>query len=565
MAVLIDPVPNARLQTGLAKPSDRLMLPAEFPMIRVTMILPGLFAAALLCQCGPPRAPQCGRVPATSRVPAPTLLAAARQSWAVLANPASRAAWPAAQSSYNAAITKLFDQLRCGPGDWQTRAAAQGTRIAPPDETTFDVAVFDALFPASLVGTGILDQRMTTAGLGLPLVGWKKTAPLGRARPPFTLPTGQPYLVTATLDFNRPGPPVWQLTKRWIAEETPVAETRHPLAADWSAPNAFFWKMSELDNLKLQNVLLPARFTEETGIYFLEPYDPGRIPLVLVHGLVASPDAFKETVNALIPHSWFRQHYQIWLYNYPTGNPWQFSASRFRANMREACAYARAKGAPRNLAQMVVVGHSMGGLITHASVTDPGNTLYAASFSKPPDQLRTTEAGRRLIQETLLYQPLRDPKRVIFLATPHRGSPMADQQLAVWFSRLIRLPKTLTIGLLDNAVLAVTELVKDNPARTPFSTSIGTLSPANETTRALATLPLPPKIQFHSIIGDLGRGNSPLSNDGVVPYWSSHITPVASEKIVPTWHSVQDHPETNAEIARILLLHLGKDAGPMRQ
>ena len=79
--------------------------------------------------------------------------------------------------------------------------------------------------------------------------------------------------------------------------------------------------MCELDDLKIQNVILPDRYMEETGIYFVQPYDPDKIPLVFVHGLVSSPDAFKNMINELAPEPWFRQNYQIWLYNYPTGNP----------------------------------------------------------------------------------------------------------------------------------------------------------------------------------------------------------------------------------------------------
>jgi hypothetical protein len=37
----------------------------------------------------------------------------------------------------------------------------------------------------------------------------------------------------------------------------------------------------------------------------------------------------------------------------------------------------------------------------------------------------------------------------------------------------------------------------------------------------------------HSIIGDRGKGDTPNSSDGVVPYWSSHLATAKSEKIVP--------------------------------
>lgn len=495
-----------------------------------------------------------------SRAPAPPLLAEARHAWKLLANPSRKADWPAATESYNAAVAKLFDQLRCGPGDWRGRAAQLATTIAPADAVHLDPAALDALFPASLVSTKALSQRMTVAGIGVPLVGWKKTAPVGRPRPPYTLPTGLPYLATTTLDFNQPGSPTWHFNLRWLTPDAQVGRLRQPMAADWSAPNAFFWHMSDLDNLALKNVLLPDRMSEETGLYFLQAYDPEKIPLVLVHGLVSSPAAFKETINSLIPEPWFLKNYQIWLYSYPTGNPWPFSAARFRENMRQACAFARSKGHSRNLDRMVVVGHSMGGVITHASLVEPGTAFYDAQFKRPPEQLHGSPAGLKLLRESLLYQPLKEPKRVVFLATPHRGSPAADFRLAVWFSRLIRLPKTLTVELLDNTLNAVGDIVQGDAPDSLFATSIGTLSPANKATRVLNTLPLPGTITFHSVVGDRGRGNTPDSSDGIVPYWSSHVAPVASEIVVPSGHSVQDNPATNAELKRILLEHVGGKA-----
>lgn len=527
------------------------------PMPRSPIVtLAGLLAAALLCHCGAPQPPQCHRVPSASRVPSPTLLAEARTAWKTLANPSRKRDWPAATATYNAAVAKLFDQLRCGNGDWQTRAQALGTRIQAPDKSHLDPAKLDSLFPASLIRPQTISDRKITGGIGVPLVGWKKTAPVGQRREPYTLPTGLPYLITTSLDFSRPGPPAWQMHKRWLVEETAVDSTTHTLAADWSAPNEFFWAMSELDNLTIENVLLPDRFSEETGFYFLQPYDPDKIPVILVHGLVSSPDAFRHTINSLVPEPWFRKNYQIWLYNYPTGNPWSYSAGRFRQLTRELCAYARTKGHSRKLEQMVIIGHSMGGLITHASVTDPGTAFYDEFFNKPIETLPLSEPSREFIRETFLYKPLQEPKRVIFLATPHRGSPMAEFRFALWISRLIRLPKTLTIELLDDTLTTVGGLTKTGAGENSFGTSIGTLSPANRSTVTLGKLPLPKGIVFHSIIGDRGRGGTPNSSDGVVPYWSSHIEPVATETIVPASHSVQNHPATNAEIKWILLHHL---------
>lgn len=512
--------------------------------------------AALLCHCGAPQPPQCHRVPMASRAPYATLLAQARHEWSLLANPGRRSEWPASQTRYNDAVAKLFDQLRCGPDGWDTRAAAIGTRIGEASEDDVDPRHIDVLFPANLVNGKVVREHKTTDGVGVPLVGWKKTSPVGMKRDPYLLPNGLPYQVSATLDFSKPGPPAWHFVKRWKNDETQIGGTTHTLAADWTAANRFYWHMCDLDNLKIQNVLLPDRFTEETGIYFVTPYDPDKIPVVFVHGLVSSPDAFKNMINELAPEPWFRKNYQIWLYNYPTGNPWIYSSMMFREKMREAIAYARTKGPDTNLNRMVLVAHSMGGLISRSSVTDPGNVMYDGLFKKPLDQVQVKEETRRMIRDGFYYKPLKEPKRVVFLAVPHRGSPMASMQLSAWISKLIRLPKTVTIELLDTTFLAMSDVVQGADPSKRIPTSINSLSPTAPTTVALNKLPLPKGVTFRSVIGDRGKGDTPNSSDGVVPYWSSHVTPVTSEKIVPSNHSVPDNPEAAEELKGILKLHL---------
>ncbi len=525
-------------------------------MSSVPRRLAPILLVALLCQCGAPQPPPCRQVPRASRAPAASLIAQARQHWSILGNPSRKAEWASARAGYNTAVARLFDQLHCGQDGWDARAAALGTRIATPGPLDTNLENLDALFPATLVNGKVVRTHRTTDGVGVPLVGWKKTSPVGMKRERFLLPNGLPYNVTATLGFDGAGPPVWHFCKRWLHEDLKIGATTHTLAADWTAPNAFYWKMCDLDDLKIQNVILPERYMQETGVYFIQPYDPAKIPLVFVHGLVSSPDAFKNMINELAPEPWFRENYQIWLYNYPTGNPWIFSGMKFREEMRAACSYARSKGDDRNLNRMVVVAHSMGGLITRSSITDPKTTMYEGIFKKPIGQLKVSAETHSFIRDTTLYQPLSEPKRVVFLAVPHRGSPMANLRISTWISRLIRLPKTLTVGLLDTTLHAMGDVIQGEDPSAQLPTSINSLSPNSKANRALDKLPLPGRITFHSIIGDRSKGDTPNSSDGVVPYWSSHVTPVASELIVPSNHSVPDNAEAARELKRILKLHL---------
>ena len=80
-------------------------------------------------------------------------------------------------------------------------------------------------------------------------------------------------------------------------------------------------------------------------------------------------------------------------------------------------------------------------------------------------------------------------------------------------------------------------------------TSLFSIAP-NPLLNGLADLPI--KVPFHSIIGHLGPVEEPHSTDGLVEYYSAHLEGAESEKIVPAGHYLMDHPETVAEIKRIL-------------
>ena len=86
--------------------------------------------------------------------------------------------------------------------------------------------------------------------------------------------------------------------------------------------------------------------------------------------------------------------------------------------------------------------------------------------------------------------------------------------------------------------------------------SIDTLSPNDPFVKIMNVLPLAKGVPYHSIIGDRGRGDTPNSSDGVVPYWSSHLGGAKSEKIVRSDHGADQNPEGIAEVVRILKEHI---------
>ena len=203
---------------------------------------------------------------------------------------------------------------------------------------------------------------------------------------------------------------------------------------------------------------------------------------------------------------------------------------------------------------IVLVGHSMGGLLARLMVTDAGDRIWTRTFGKSPAATPLKGPSRKLLEDALIFHCRKEVSRVIFICAPHHGSSLASTWIGRTVSRLVHLPSFLA----DSRDAAVGILTADRPGmvldRAP--NSIDTLAPGNSFIRAVAAEPVDPAIPFHSIMGDRGRGNGPESSDGVVAYWSSHLPGATSEKIIPSGHSGHMHPEGIEEVRRILRLHL---------
>lgn len=130
---------------------------------------------------------------------------------------------------------------------------------------------------------------------------------------------------------------------------------------------------------------------------------------------------------------------------------------------------------------------------------------------------------------------------------------------------LIRKPKNLFND--DPSVLALAKANSIGEKSKKMPTSVDFLNPENRFVKNLAKLPLAKGIPYHSIIGDRGKGGNPdhtkpLSSDGIVEYWSSHLDGAQSEIIIPSGHWTNKDPLGIAEVRRILYLHLGKKYSP---
>ncbi|MBW2194013.1 MAG: hypothetical protein JRF37_00150 [Deltaproteobacteria bacterium] len=345
-----------------------------------------------------------------------------------------------------------------------------------------------------------------------------------------------------------------ELYSAYEKREVQVAGKTIPLEEDLTAQLAhslnqpFVWKIGTLQ-------FLTGRELFKTGIYPLQPYSPGRIPIVFVHGTMSSPVWWAEMFNTLRADRILHEKFQFWFFIYDSGKPIVFSAEQLRASLIQKVKDLDPEKRDRALQQMIIVGHSQGGLLTKLTAVDTGDTLIRAVFQKGLEELDLDDAERESIHRYLIYRPLPFVKRVVFVSTPHRGSYLAGD----WVRRLIMKIVTLPINVLKattTLATAGTRLgVGSFQEERKLRTSIDSMSPKNEGLLALADIPLAAGIKGHSIIAIKGDDEPPEGDDGVVAYTSAHIDYVESEFIVRSGHSCQGHPLVIEEVRRILLEH----------
>jgi triacylglycerol esterase/lipase EstA (alpha/beta hydrolase family) len=346
-----------------------------------------------------------------------------------------------------------------------------------------------------------------------------------------------------------------------------IDEREVPLESEPSAALAAFMTDSKFWTGELATFLGRTLKTSETAkLTALEP-QRGRIPLVFVHGTNSSPGRWADTVNDLLNDPTIHSRYAFWFFEYTSSNPIAYSAMGLRQELTGAMTLLDANGVDDCVHSMVVMGHSQGGLLTKMTAIDSGNRLWEQISSKPFEEARMPEETRRIVQNALFVKPLPFVKRVIFVATPHRGSFLAGPQIVRrLIERLVTLPvDVLRVGA-DLAGVAVgyeSRTAALSMGRVP--TSIDNMSPGNPFIKALSEIPVAPGIAVNSII-PVKQGYDPYQegNDGVVKYTSAHIEPVESEVVVRSPHSTQSNPHTIEEIRRILRKHaLDVGCGPI--
>jgi pimeloyl-ACP methyl ester carboxylesterase len=457
-----------------------------------------------------------------------------------------------AQHEYNFAVARIVATIReakLDPWTQPLRVPANGGEFVlthrPDPRPQWNPALYDFV-PADqfdVHGTYVA-ERTTRGGLGAPVVA------IGRemnkeARVNFSVPRTY-YGVTAVARFEGRHCEL-AFEDPLAVETTRVDGQTYTLAADFTVPLAVMLASTDPKKFELTRLLRPAKYAETARISRLQPYDPNKTVVLIVHGLMDTPATWAPMLNRLRGDEAIRRNYQFWFYSYPSGYPYPYSAAILRRELDAIEKRFPLRG------PIVVIGHSMGGCISRLLITDTGDKLWMEFFKKPPEQVPLSSESRELLTEVLIFRHRPEVGRVIFISAPLRGSDLASIWLGRIGSSLVRSPISLLRAGKD-ALKVVTFRSGDLKLRR-FPNSVDTLAPSNRFVKAINTIPITPGIPYHTIIGDRGRGDSPKSSDGIVPYWSSHMDDAKSELIVPSGHSAHQNPQAIEEVRRILILN----------
>jgi hypothetical protein len=211
-------------------------------------------------------------------------------------------------------------------------------------------------------------------------------------------------------------------------------------------------------------------------------------------------------LNDLLNDPRVQDRFQFWFFSYSTGSPIPYSAMLLRDALAEAVAQLDPEGTDPALREMVVVGHSQGGLLVKMTAVDPGTRIWDAISRSPIDDLHVTERTRELLARALLVRPLPFVRRVIFIATPHGGSGLTFTTALVtgWLAGFVTLPVDV-LGATADLLEGNSDALLVDP-RGPRFGSVYTMRPGGPFLEALAATPIAPGIAAHSIIPVRGAG-----------------------------------------------------------
>ncbi len=472
------------------------------------------------------------------------------------------------QSIHNHATARVAVLVHEAGHDWNAASMFSGPlrdyrlRLRKSGSSIVEPGYFDELQAADSMEITGFRKRQIQDGLGGALVGYREATPERVEKDPFMANGGFSVPITALLDFGVAVDDV-EITFNdlMVSSRGRVGGREVQLAGDFTAPIGRLMEAPDLFS-GMKGYFFPKKHSGRTGLLRIEPFRRGKIPVVLVHGLLLEPATWAEAYNDLLADPDIRENFQFWFFLYTTAEPVVYNAARFRRALKQLHGELNSGNRDPDLGNMVVIGHSMGGLLTSFQIREGGDRIWDQVFTAAIDDLNVDDEAREKMRELVYFKPDRHIRRAVFIATPHLGSPKAARPISRFVASLVKLPGDIvTLDLatrrgpvVEQLTAAGKELLEEP------QNSVTALQDYSAGLKILHELPISDQVVYHSIIGDRGKGTGPDSSDGTVPYYSSHLEGAASEKVIPSDHDAHLHRAGIEELRRILRLHL-REAG----
>jgi pimeloyl-ACP methyl ester carboxylesterase len=391
----------------------------------------------------------------------------------------------------------------------------------------------------------------TRSGLGIPLVAY---APRCEDRPAchHLPPEGVFRPVTAWVEAHR-GQPLIVIANPAVIQTAHFGAHSERLNSDFASHYDVALRTTALDRLAIWGLLGGPELSRRSGVFLMEDYDPTKAPLVMIHGLGGSPTSWADLNREVWSDPTLRARYQVWHVVYQTNAPWLIVRRRVERYLDAAWATIDPEGDDPARRRIVLVGHSMGGLVARLLASASGDRVWDASFGVAPDAIRASDDDRDELERTFRFQPYPGLTRVILLSAPHGGSPNAKRpigRLAQWLIGS-KAPEVLQL----RAIARANEPALQPSVRTAFLSgrlnSVASLATDNALLRAVNGLVPACNVPYHTVTGQLRRNPG---SDGVVPVESALLDGAASSEVVAFGHKTYQSQAAVAEVVRVLRL-----------
>ncbi|WP_201314938.1 hypothetical protein [Dyella sp. EPa41] len=397
------------------------------------------------------------------------------------------------------------------------------------------------------------------AGFGVPLVAFAlpcSDRPICRHYPPEGIfRPATMWVEASTRAEPHDGAPVLVLQNPVLQPSHAVGAASYELADDVSAPYAQLLERTSLKRLAWWGLIGGAEVGKRSGLFMLDDYDPDKTPIIMIHGVAGSPVIWARLSNAIMGDPELHRRYQIWHVVYQSNAPLLVERYRVQRYIDKAWSDIDPDGLAPARQGVVLIGHSMGGVIARLLCAQSTPEVWNAAFTAPFESLHANATDLTTLKGVFQFKPYPGVDEIIFMAAPQRGSPSADGLLGRFVGLLAwrhieEISGLMRIALQNPGAIQPTLL---SMFQTGHISSITSLRPDEPVTLADAKLMPAAGVRYDTIAGVLPGVKPP--GDGFVPLSSALLTGSTTTLIVRSNHEVPNRPEAISDVLKILRAH----------